>query len=339
MKTMAVTVLLIALLATARAQSKYIITEIGIGTPDGVSPTAINVRGQVVGQYQILNKILNTLHEFLYTNGRLLDLGTLPGTSASAAFGINDHGQICGISYTDTSLSSQAFVYANGYMQNLAPSGSLESWARSINNRGVIAGFFYPTSYSIPMSVIYDGTRSQSIVPNSSLALGINDSGQVVGTISANVPTPYVWTRGKIQYLPGVSGSSGSIGVAINNLGHVAGRSYIASSALYRTFLYRNGQTKDLDNNNTDYSMPYGINASDEVVGFFQPSVDPGDFFHPTARAFLYIDGQMKDLNAFLPKNSGWLLTAAAAINDVGQIVGTGLYNGSLRAYLLTPMQ
>jgi probable HAF family extracellular repeat protein len=46
----------------------------------------------------------------------------------------------------------------------------------------------------------------------------------------------------------------------------------------------------------------------------------------------------MWDLNELvggLPE--GWILSDATAINDLGQIVGTGLYQGQERAYLLTP--
>jgi len=34
---------------------------------------------------------------------------------------------------------------------------------------------------------------------------------------------------------------------------------------------------------------------------------------------------------------SGWVLTAAEAINDQGWIVGNGYYNGTSRAFLLVP--
>lgn len=34
---------------------------------------------------------------------------------------------------------------------------------------------------------------------------------------------------------------------------------------------------------------------------------------------------------------SGWVLTTAEAINDLGWIVGNGSYNGSARAFLLVP--
>src|SRR5207249_7039187 len=51
--------------------------------------------------------------------------------------------------------------------------------------------------------------------------------------------------------------------------------------------------------------------------------------------AFLYRDGAMIDLNDLLPVGSGWVLTWAAAINNSGQIVGRGLYNGQTHGFLL----
>ena len=47
--------------------------------------------------------------------------------------------------------------------------------------------------------------------------------------------------------------------------------------------------------------------------------------------------GVMSDLNALIPAGSGWTLENANAINDAGQIVGSGLRGGKLRAFLLTP--
>jgi probable HAF family extracellular repeat protein len=56
-----------------------------------------------------------------------------------------------------------------------------------------------------------------------------------------------------------------------------------------------------------------------------------------SSHAFLWNDGVMSDLNDLIPPDSGWVLFSAAAINDVGQIVGWGLYNGAGRAFLLMP--
>ena len=44
----------------------------------------------------------------------------------------------------------------------------------------------------------------------------------------------------------------------------------------------------------------------------------------------------MTDLNSMLPTGSGWLLESATAINESGQIAGSGKHNGLLHAFLLT---
>jgi probable HAF family extracellular repeat protein len=46
----------------------------------------------------------------------------------------------------------------------------------------------------------------------------------------------------------------------------------------------------------------------------------------------------MTDLNSLLPANSGWELTTANAINEQGQIVGSGKKDGQTKAFLLTPV-
>jgi len=76
-------------------------------------------------------------------------------------------------------------------------------------------------------------------------------------------------------------------------------------------------------------SYAYGVNLGGEIVGYSWLA-DGGQ------SAFLYDDGTMLNLNSLLPANSGWDLLQAYAINDSGQITGTGLYNGQLTAFVMT---
>ena len=46
----------------------------------------------------------------------------------------------------------------------------------------------------------------------------------------------------------------------------------------------------------------------------------------------------LRDLNSLIPRNSGWEILSAHAINDKGQIAGEGLHNGKNRAFILTPI-
>src|SRR5262249_7197547 len=47
--------------------------------------------------------------------------------------------------------------------------------------------------------------------------------------------------------------------------------------------------------------------------------------------------GTMSNLNGLFPADSGWILSRASAINNAGQIVGTGVFAGQGHAFLLTP--
>ena len=86
-----------------------------------------------------------TFHGFLWSKqSGIQDLGTIPGDVASVALGINDSGEVVGISF-DPNFNPRAFVRRNGVMIDLnspTPPGSplFLLTACSINSRGEIMG-------------------------------------------------------------------------------------------------------------------------------------------------------------------------------------------------------
>jgi probable HAF family extracellular repeat protein len=104
-----------------------------IGRPD-----QLNERGQVVGNSETAS---GEFHAFLWSDGRMRDLGTLGG-SQSIAFGINDRGEVVGESQT-ASGETHAFLWRDGVMTDLAeglvPAGQ-PSYAAAINDRGQVLG-------------------------------------------------------------------------------------------------------------------------------------------------------------------------------------------------------
>lgn len=155
-------------------------------------------------------------------------------------------------------------------------------------------------------------------------ALGINGQGTVVGW--SDVATQ--WRNHAFVGTPsndiGTLGGPNSQANAINDLGQVVGQADL-SSGNHHAFLYDSpGRMRDLGTlaGATD-STALAINSLGQAVG------------HSGGLAVLFQDGRVIDLNSFLPSDTGWILQTAVGINDVGQIVGAGTWEGQSRSYLL----
>jgi hypothetical protein len=64
------------------------------------------------------------------------------------------------------------------------------------------------------------------------------------------------------------------------------------------------------------------LNTSDQAVG----------------NGFLYSNGSVQPLLSLLPAGNGWSNLNATAINDSGQIVGQGTFDGQQVAFLMAPV-
>jgi len=113
--------------------------------PFGNTPLYISNRGLVVGLSALAGE--QTFHAFSWTReaGKMQDLGTLPGDSASVAIGANDRGEVVGLSLDKTG-NPRAFLRRNGTMvdlNSLLPANSpiYALVAQFINASGQIAGF------------------------------------------------------------------------------------------------------------------------------------------------------------------------------------------------------
>ena len=121
------------------------------------TPTFINNQGQVVGFANESGDLVNgqlaiKFHAFLWTKERgMSDLGTLPGDALSEALGINEAGQIVGVSYGAGFSHPRAFLWQNGVMMDLnslIPTGSNLTLqvAGDIDDRGEITGTAFDIS-------------------------------------------------------------------------------------------------------------------------------------------------------------------------------------------------
>jgi probable HAF family extracellular repeat protein len=108
------------------------------------------------------------------------------------------------------------------------------------------------------------------------------------------------------------------VGVAaINDAGEIVGWG-VFPNAPVEAFLWRKGVATDLGNLGECASIAHTINAHRQVVGLAF-SCDG-----TVARAFLWENGSIVDLNTLLPSGSSLQLADASTINDRGEITGTG---------------
>jgi probable HAF family extracellular repeat protein len=338
--------ILLASAVTSRAAVEYSITDLGWGK----IPLAINNHGQVAG----LVYVRGVNHHAFRTDatGALIDLGTLGGVD-SAAEDLNDAGQTAGWSLTPSGANRPLAIRTerDGAIANLATSGGAASRAYAINNTGQIVG------RSGPLLIVESDPAGRAFrtdaagIPRDLGTLGgaysaardINASGQVAGhaetsdVVPGGYRTVHVFrtdAAGVMSDLGTLGGSWGE-GRAINDAGQVAGTADTPFDADYHAFRTTpSGAMADLGTLGGLFSRGYGINGGGVVVG---DSLLPGDFTN--WRAFVYRDVEgMVDLNTLIPPDSGWSLQQAVDVNDLGQIVGSGLIGGEVHGFVLTPV-
>jgi probable HAF family extracellular repeat protein len=296
----------------AMSAGSYIIQDLGPLWANGGSGAAnsLNNFGEIVG--------IRSNSAFLYSAGQTISIDT--GGSAN---GINDQHQVVGVS-----SSNRGFLYENGVMRDLGDLGyGGDVVATGINNTGQITG--YASGTTATHAFLYTNGAMQDISQGgAAFARGINDHGEVVGSLLNSRAFLY---SGGITTDLGTLGGTASVARGINNEHVMVGDSYIAGNTLRHAFVYKNGQMQDMTPSLNRESFAYGINDAGDIVGTVASSSLP-------QYAFLYLQGALVDLNLMLAAGSGWELTNAADINDLGQIAGAGYLNGEYHAFLLSPV-
>ena len=194
---------------------------IPLGTLGGSAGFAvrINERGQIVGGARTPN---GELHAFLWDNGAMSDLGTLPGETFSIAKAINKHGQVAGNSAPRQPTPPAFFGECPANPVPPQPQRAVLWENGEITDLGTLGGIM-------------------------SLALGINDHGDVVGssTVASGEEHAFLLRHGTMTDL-GTLGGTYSVANQINNRRQVVGLSRIATGELH-AFLWEDGVMTDLN--------------------------------------------------------------------------------------------
>ncbi len=258
----------------------------------------LNDNGWIVGRMNLSNDTFSDL-AFLYHDGQVINLGTLPGGTHSEANAIANDGTIVGWwgnLGTGIPTPSEAFRWTNGLMIGLGPIlQTAASKAYDISENGLITGWVGDA----------DNTDAHAFILNGS----------------------------RVTILPVIEGGFTSEGRAINSSGNIAGygrRQGPTGNTIFGAFVWINGQMITLGVlPGFTHSNAYGMNAHNQVVGGCSPGV----------HGFVWQDGVMTDLNDVIQTSiPSFTMRLARSINDAGQITGDATTQNGTVVVRLTPI-
>jgi len=310
----------------------YRVADLGAAGDQSSEAVGVSSNGQVAGNVQREASVA----AFRW-NGSRTELGTLGGCCSGAA-AVSSSGQVVGWSRTPSGAYHAFMADSSGPARDLGTLGGDFSQAAGINDHEVVVGgSAIDTTLSTTNwhAFAWDGGAMRDLGTlggPGSFAMDINNDGVIVGRSRATAAGPeraFVYRSGVMSDItPPKWKESGA--TAVNDLGAIVGwRGALPGESTYQRAFLRSaaGSLADLGAFGGSGSMANDINNRGDVVGSVDGSI-----------AFLYSKGVMRDLNAMIPLESGWRLQAAQAINDRGQIVGTGEYGNEVRAFILMPV-
>jgi probable HAF family extracellular repeat protein len=324
--------------SAASAATHYRLDDLGLAGRYGSVANAINGFGDVAGEAYAVDG--STTHGYIYSRGSLVDIGALAtgDFDHSAALGLNDLGQAVGYSFPPPSSGSStthAVKYDHGTLTDLGALSGADgsSFAYDINNQGVTVG--RSTAANLDHAVMFANgaiTDLGTLGGGYSTAYAIADNSEIVGQSSTadGLLRAFAYRNGVMSSI-GLEGlNSGAL--AVNEGGGIAGFTSVLNGP-QQGFLYENGKLTLIGALVSGGSSgALGLNGLGQAVGFS----DVGSVF---SHAVLFDHGVLVDLNTLIDPRLDWELTGATAINDRGQIVGSGIFAGNTnQAFLLTPL-
>jgi probable HAF family extracellular repeat protein len=309
---------------------QYAVTPIGAlgGTTSAAFDTA-EFAQVMVGSAQTAS---GATHAFAQGFNGLIDLGTFGGRD-SVAFTFAA-GRVAGQAQI-ASGQQRAFVYDlhTHTMTNLGTLGGTWSAAYGVHYESVVGASRIAGDARVRAFRYQGGTMSALPVDlgGDSAAKGTNGA-DIVGysCVAGNTSCrAFLFSAGTATYFGSTTGKT--VANDINSNSEIVGSFTVGTSTAMHAFQYANGTMTDLGTLGGTSSEALGMNELGDVVGTSRNSAG-------AARAFVvWHDGVMTNLNSLIPSGSGWVLETATGISDSRQIVGTGVFNGVRRAYLLTP--
>jgi probable HAF family extracellular repeat protein len=289
----------------------------------GQIPSQFNNLGDLVGRAD--NSVGGETRAMAWSHGNLAPkhLGVLPGGDYSAAFAINDAGQIAGASNTGDSIIPFIWKPVGGFQRLPLLSGDSSGQGLGINRYGHVAGYSSGRNGARAfLWIAQGGVRHLRPLPGGSYskARAVNDSDEVAGTSGSPAGDRAVlWTKsGNVWDLGTLPGDVSSEAMAINSGGDVVGCS--KGPAGLRAFLWtKGGGMEELGTlPGGSSSRALAINDSGIVVGSSARSSEDHAFVWKKQTGII-------DLNdAGSAAALGVVLVEAHAINGKDEILAMG---------------
>lgn len=249
----------------------------------------------------------------LWTNGQIVNLGTLPGGTESQAGLVSNQGLVSGPSNNGTSdpygcgvfpvfpFCSQrqirGFVWQDGVMEDMGTLGGPDTQPQFMNSAGQIAGQSFTNDTPNPVT---------------------------------GVPTmdPFLWQNGRMQDLGTLGGTFGFPN-GMNSRGEVVGQSDLVGDQTWHPFLWNGSAMIDLGTFGGPNGTANWINDAGDVTGTADLTPLPGA--RPHHLGFLWKNGVLTSLAPV----GGRVCDYANGVNNLDQVVGgEGNCHGSLDAML-----
>jgi TolB-like protein/DNA-binding SARP family transcriptional activator len=212
----------------------------------GTAAQSLNDSGVIVGGHG--RTYLGVPYGFTYSGGGFRAMPSQPCALASEARGVNNGGQIVGISElsrsscfphpTSMANPSVGYLYSGGTFTALAPPGSMGSSAHGVNNHGIVVGSYADAAGTRHGFQYVAGHYTTIDVPGSTStsAMGVNNVRQIVGsyTLPDGTQHGFLLSEGTFTTID-VPGATATAAAGINNAGWIVGN-YTDSTGTHHGF-------------------------------------------------------------------------------------------------------
>lgn len=322
--------------STTSAQISYRIVPLGDANSsvEGFSISSSGTRATGSGYFG------NTFYEPFLFNRALAAFISL-ALPANATYGYGHAINNSGVTLLRSSVGPFVLDFPNSNISPiLNPLGTIPPEVHDINNQGTVAGSVITLQGS---STIRYGAIWENGVPNIiGQALGFEQSLKINN--SGSIACVYVPSQSSAHYpclvsnnimtpLPTLTSDSSCYPYGINNSNEVIGVCPDQNGTA-RGVIWQNGSISTLpDSNGISPFAPRDVSDCGQIVGRARVIGNASQ-----ARAFLYWNNNLYNLNNLIPANTGWIIEEAVSISATnGRILINGKKDGHQRSAIMVP--